>query len=39
VVENSGSRFDPTLVELFTRHLDAILEIHERLRDGLHPVD
>jgi response regulator RpfG family c-di-GMP phosphodiesterase len=33
IVEQSGRRFDPALVELFTQHLDQFLEIHERLRD------
>lgn len=33
LVQESGSRFDPALVELFMRHLDRFLEIYERLRD------
>jgi response regulator RpfG family c-di-GMP phosphodiesterase len=33
IVGESGSRFDPSLVELFMRHLDRFLDIYERLRD------
>ncbi len=33
IVEQSGHRFDPALVELFMQHLDRFLEIHERLRE------
>ena len=33
LVEESGRRFDPALVELFMQNLDQFLEIHERLRD------
>jgi putative two-component system response regulator len=39
IVQESGSRFDPALVELFTRHFDRFLEIYERLRepgDAMH---
>ena len=39
IVEQSGRRFDPALVELFMQNLDQFLEIHERLRDppgGMH---
>jgi response regulator RpfG family c-di-GMP phosphodiesterase len=38
LVSESGSRFDPSLVELFMRHLDRFLEIYERLRDAPGPV-
>lgn len=37
LVQQGGARFDPTLVELFMRHLDQFLEIHERLRDPVDP--
>lgn len=33
LVRESGSRFDPTLVELFMQNLDQFLDIYERLRD------
>lgn len=37
LVQQSGARFDPKLVELFMENLDQFLEIHERLRDPLEP--
>jgi response regulator RpfG family c-di-GMP phosphodiesterase len=37
LVQQSGTRFDPKLVELFMQHLDQFLEIHERLRDPVEP--
>ena len=41
LVEESGRRFDPALVELFMQHLDRFLEIHDRLRDppAAEPAD
>jgi len=33
LVQESGSRFDPSLVELFMQNLDQFLDIYERLRD------
>ena len=38
IVGESGSRFDPSLVELFMQHLDRFLDIYERLRDAHTPV-
>jgi response regulator RpfG family c-di-GMP phosphodiesterase len=38
IVEQSGRRFDPALVELFMQNLDQFLEIHERLRDAAGAV-
>jgi response regulator RpfG family c-di-GMP phosphodiesterase len=38
IVSESGSRFDPSLVELFMKHLDRFLDIYERLRDAHAPV-
>jgi hypothetical protein len=37
LVQQGGARFDPALVELFMRHLNQFLEIHERLRDPVEP--
>ncbi|MGH8481000.1 MAG: HD-GYP domain-containing protein [Nevskiaceae bacterium] len=38
IVQESGSRFDPSLVELFMSHLDRFLDIYERLRDPTGPM-
>jgi response regulator RpfG family c-di-GMP phosphodiesterase len=38
LTRNAGAHFDPTLVELFMRHLDQFLAIHDRLRDPPGPV-
>lgn len=38
LVEHSGSRFDPFLVELFMQNLDAVLKIHDHLGDRAEPV-
>jgi len=38
LVEHAGRRFDPVLVERFMQSLDAVLEIHQRLRDGPGPA-
>ncbi len=38
LVEQSGRRFDPALVELFMQNLEQFLEIHERLGEAPAPA-